>query len=468
MASVRKYAEHVFSSEVSLKDFTVVAVDSLRGPLFLTGTGMNDPEAPFGPHPSVKHAIWLRKFQSIWVFFGGGTSEEQEDKALNILLGAESADELLFLVRNLLWTNLDDELDENDIDSLAGTLSMLLDRSDSRLHRWLGRFVTADPWVVHEVDQATVLAEINATVPTYSGGVGIAFIDEMLSQEDILLDQVAVFALRNVRTHVLEFGWLLTALAGAVPDRAADLQRMGWRLFYTDGICVSIQRRAFDQLFPMLPDMVDPGIPLVQRTALFDMLRRWEDRFRAIEDTVNLLGTGEQQGAIARLRSAIQVFLSNFPTTTPAPGVIATIANAFGEAADSIEELRDEVANFAVAFVDMFAEWPSFLNDMTDDEAHFLINTLLGVKIHGGGVSLVAVIPTGLKLALIDRLIDGSTVDADEQAILTMLRESQHGVSTSRQAKAEFLQLIDGRYDRLDFSLDHTEHDQFEQLLADV
>src|SRR5687767_3101877 len=60
---------------------------------------------------SVRHAIWHHKLNKIRDLFAGATTEAEEDEALAILLSAESGSEAAFLVNNLTWDVLDDELD---------------------------------------------------------------------------------------------------------------------------------------------------------------------------------------------------------------------------------------------------------------------------------------------------------------------------------------------------------------------
>jgi hypothetical protein len=439
MASVEKFAKTgPLANEISLKHF--VGLSSV----------------PFGPKKgerSVKRAIWETKLGRIKAFFDEDTPQEQEDKALTLFLSSESAKELQFLIDGVGWGAIDDELDEPAVDKVILLLSQLLDQQNYAVNRFLGRFIKS-PEAAAEIPSTDIANAITSRLTAMSPDEWDALADELLAKRDAILNGVAEMALRRLSPNAREFRVLLDSLAAQGAQRANELTSLSWEVHYTNEICFELERGEFDRLLRTMPDMVDPALPNAQRVALFDMLRRWDAHFRAIEGAVNVVGSGHQRSDMRQFITARQVFLDNFSQTTPAPGVIATIAQALGGAATQIDQLRDDVADFASGTTDAISQLPnSLFNDLTDDEARNV-----ATELHSQ--DLVWAIPFGMKHELIMRLLDGATVDDDEQATNDILRE------TSERSTAEFLQLITAAtYEKLDSSLDGTEHDEFMSLL---
>jgi len=98
-----------------------------------------------GGGTSVREAIWHHKLRAINQLFLGSTSEEEEDQALALMLSAESGDEMAFLINNVTWDGLDDDLDEPDLDQILRHASLLLERRDFIAIRFLRRAFGVDP-----------------------------------------------------------------------------------------------------------------------------------------------------------------------------------------------------------------------------------------------------------------------------------------------------------------------------------
>ena len=102
-------------------------------------------------------------------FFSGGTDEEDEDKALGIIMRSESYDEPAFMVERLTWDVLDDELDESDLTTIAGRLSELRNRDEHAIDRVL-RGSSLERAVLGKAPSADMQAELGQRV-TWLGGV---------------------------------------------------------------------------------------------------------------------------------------------------------------------------------------------------------------------------------------------------------------------------------------------------------
>ncbi|MGN9784586.1 hypothetical protein ACTMTF_24340 [Nonomuraea sp. ZG12] len=395
--------------------------------------------------------------------FDGATSEEEEDMALGHLLGCTRADDLIFLVNKLTWDGLDDDLDENDLTRIMDRLKVLLDRRNylvGFLLRWF--FLVDDNTVLPTLDFVNILTPFAAS---RSVEVRHSFADQALSQRDAVRDGLAHVALRHLPTHAREFRLALDSVAGPERYRAADLQALSWEVFYTDQICSELARGEYRLLQQSLPDLVNPNPPQfpARNIALFNMLRRWDRHFVAMDRAIALLGSERQKADCRRYMDTRRLFMDNFPALQPPPPpappaaflaaiqqAIQSIQTTLTGVAGTFQDLVSTVGGLAATIETISA--PQLLETADDDKAVQVTNTL-------SGEGLLALLPSVYKSEMISKMISGACEDEEEQAILTILQESK------TQSPAEFLQLSAGAtWEMLDSNFNGSEYDQLEGL----
>ena len=125
------------------------------------------PNAPVSLHmlctltgdTSIRSAVWQKRLSRIESLFDGGTSEEDEDKAIDVLNRAAGGAALSWLMTKLGWDRLDDDLDEADLTKLAERLRLVKDRDEYTVDRLLW-FVAGDPEQLASENSDAVLARI--------------------------------------------------------------------------------------------------------------------------------------------------------------------------------------------------------------------------------------------------------------------------------------------------------------------
>jgi hypothetical protein len=394
--------------------------------------------------------------------FSGGTSEEEEDEALAILLSCSRADDLIDLVNKLTWDRLDDELDESDLTRIMDRLQVLLDRRDYLVGFLLRWFFLVENERLPNIDFQNVLEPFSAS---RTAEVRHSFAEQSLNQRDTVLDGIAHMALRELPTYAREFKLVLDRAAGSEQYRAPELQRLSWEVFYTDLICTQLARGEYRLLQQTLIDLFNPGsqqFPFPERNvALFNMLRRWDRHFVAMERLISVLGSERQKADVRRYMETRKLFMDNFPVQQQPPaqptGFLAAIQQA-------IQSITTTLTGVAGTFQDLVGSVQAIvtvienigkdqlLGNIEDDEARAAVNTM-------SSVNLLTLLPALYKSELINRMLDGPTLDEDEDAILTILRE------TKTRSPAEFLQLTaSATWEALDTDFNGEQYDQLEAL----
>jgi hypothetical protein len=392
--------------------------------------------------------------------FGGGTSEDEEDEALGILIGSTRAEDLVFLVNTLTWDGLDDDLDEGDLTRIMDRLKVLLDRRQYLAGFLLRAFFLVNDEALPNIDFINVLTPYAAT---RSPEVRHAFADQALGQRDALLDGIMLMALRNRPTSARELRLVIDHAAGAEQYRAADLQRLSWEVFYTDLIGTQLARGEYRLLQQTLTDLFNPGTQQppfpVRNIALFNMLRRWERHFVAMERATVILGTERQKADVRRYMDTRRLFMDSFPALPAAPPApffaalqqaVQAITTTLSGVAGSFQDLVGAVQAIASSIGDLSA--PQLLGTTDDDGAVAAANAL---SMEG----LLAILPSIYKIELNNKMLDGAVEDEEEEGILTVLRD------TKTRSPAEFLQLAgSATWEELDSSFNGTQYDDLEAL----
>lgn len=386
-------------------------------------------------------------------YFSGGTSEEEEDKALGLLLSTWRAGDLHYLVNRLTWDGLDDDLDEPDLSRIARHFQQLTDHRDysvAFLMRWF-YLIQADNL------QLRSTADLGNYIAARSTQVKTEFSNRCWSQRDRILAETQQRALRGQATFVREFRMILDAQP---PAPTPNIVRLSWEVFYTERICALLEQGEFRLLLDTLPELFLvqlPNNPPARSNALFDMLRRWDRLFGAMEVLINSIGSPQQRSNMRQFMDTKRVMMDNFPGPGAAPGAIAAaiaaIISALNGIGSGFQALINTVHGIAGTIETINA--PRLLDTASDDEAVAAINRLSST----GPSSSVALIPTGYKLLLIRRMLSGAAEDEEEQATLTVLRD------TKQVSAAEFMQLISGvTWEILDSNFNGSEYDQLEEL----
>jgi hypothetical protein len=401
---------------------------------------------------SVTRAIWNDHLGAVKNFFSGGTSEEQENRALNIIMKSGSYAGLAFIVNELSWDVLDDELDEKDNTDIAGRLSALRNRNEHAVDAVL-RGLALDPGTFTG-SQAVQSADVDQSIHdrvTFLGAPGrVTLANALIDRRIPLLSSIALFALRGLPTHSREFIVLLDDLISWLPAQAPDLGALRWDAFYDNLICVQLEQARYRLLIANLPDMLDPTLPLAQRRALFDTLNRRDAEFRAMQSFINVMGTVQEHTDVERFMDARQLFMDNFTPNPPTP-IPPPIAAFFNSVASEIVGLRADVANATQGMINAFT-LGNFTETEKDDKSRE-VNGVLGER--------RAVLPFQFKALLIRLMEEGNMDDDDEQAVLQILTDSK------ARSIAEFAQLINAQgWESLSFSFDHQEYDDLELLLS--
>jgi hypothetical protein len=402
---------------------------------------------------SVRQAVWRHKLAKVRDLFDGGTSEEQEDEALAWILSAESGDEAAFFVNNLSWDAMDDDLDEPDLDQVLGHTSRLLERRDYPVILLLRRVFAVDPWTLPGMpfNQLTAIAQ---GLPAF---VRQPLANELVALRDPLLNGAMLTALRGRPTLVRELRVVVDVLsaAGHSPNQLTPLS---WELQYTDMIGTQLARGEVRVLIQRLPDLVNAQVPggAVQRNALFDMLRRWDREFVALDELVKVLGSASQKTDMRRFLDMRRLFMDNFPAINAPPNVIQAAIQAIVAAITGVgatfQDLVEAIQRIADAMGDLSV--PSLFGTDSDALAVNTVNILTGQNV-------LQLLPTVYKSELVNRLLDGAVEDEEEQAILNVLRTSK-GRST-----ADFAQIAaQATWEKLYNSFDGQEYDDLEGMFT--
>jgi hypothetical protein len=428
----------------SVKDEAKPPVELIKKPISLLSWAK-------GRDKSVTRAIWEDRVGAVKNFFSGGTDEEDEDKALHIIMKSVSYAGLAFKVNKLTWDVLDDELDEKDNTEIAARLSTLRDRKEHAIDM-VFRGLALNPENFPQSQSADVEQAIRDRV-TFLGGPGrLSFANDLIARRRQLLFSIGLFALRALPTRSHEFTVLLDDLSLRLPAQAPELQALRWEAFYDNRVCVQLERARYRVLMTTLPDMIDPSLPAEQRRAILDTLNRRDGEFRAMQSYINVLGTVQQRTDVERFMDARQLFMENFTPNPPTPTVIQTIAAFFNSVASEISALRADVANATQGLINSLD-----LGHLTESEKDDKSREVVGVL-----GERRPILPFQWKALLIRMMEEGNSDDDDEQAILQILTDSK------ARSIAEFAQLIAAQgWESLSFSFDGQESDDLEKLLSE-
>lgn len=382
--------------------------------------------------------------------FRGGTSEADEDRALELILSIPRARQMINSLNAITWDALDDELDEADLTQIIRRAQDLLDTRDYVVGSLLKYYFLAD------LDEVVSFPAVRLSTPP-SYGFAADYGQDVLARSSEITAGLGRRALRGIPTGIIEFRTVLQVISQTLPRKADDLATLSWNAFYTEQICSQLAAGRYKLLLQMLPEMFKNGgdFPSQRGPALFNMLRQWDSAFEAMRVVIDEIGTVEQKASMARFMDTKRAAMSKFPGPNAAPGLIAKaiaeVVAAIGEVGNTIEDLIKAIQN------------------ISDSIANFQAQGVLGKGMSGQAVSLtnrlssekkLAILPVSFKSELMARLLnDGWVEDEEEQAVLTILRD------TKELGIAEFLQLAgSATWETLDDRFNGTEYEQLEDL----
>jgi hypothetical protein len=404
-----------------------------------------------------RRELWNSKLRELEDLFGGGTDEEDEDKALGILLSADSSEELIFYIKAITWSELDDDLDEPDLDAISDRLSTLIDHEVYIVYRILREYV-GHPETLHKT-RPDDIAKIIAALPALRRQ---ELIDKVLVNRDAIINGMAFMTLRGVgrqSTYFEAFRSVLDFLQRTGQYRSNELLQLFWEVFYVEQLCDQLKVGAYPALLRSLIDLVNPALPDVQRFAFREALRRLQDEFEAMESLIDAIGNESEKRSMEIYRERRKLFLDNFPLQLQQPNAIQQAIQAiltqingviggFNDLSNTIQTIAQSIANFGFS---------QLLGTNKDDIAVNLTNRLKE--------SMLILLPSSYKLEIINSMFGSGVLDAaedeEEQAVLKILRSSKE------RSVAEFLQLVVGvTWERLDNNFDGQEHSDLVTLFV--
>jgi hypothetical protein len=396
-----------------------------------------------------RRELWDSRLSELEDLFDGGTDEEDEDKARSILLSADSSEELIFYIKAITWSELDDELDEPDLDKIARHLSGLLDRETYLVTLLLRQYV-AEP----ETLRSMRLEDITNLITALPALRRQDIVDDALTKRNALLNGVALMALRGQPTYIREFRGVLDFIQRTGQYRPNELLQLSWEVYYTEQICSQLERGEYRFLLGNLTDLVNPALVTAQRIAFLDMLRRLDREFVAMEALINVIGSERQKDDVRIYMDRRRLFMDNSPQLPQPPNAIQqaiqSILNAINGVTGEFQDLVTAVQSIVQTITDFSV--PDLLNSQGDDKAVNVTNQL--------DESSLGCLPSKYKLALINAVLSGVAEDEEEQATLRILEASKN-----RPSVAEFLQLVAGEtWEKLDSNIDGQEHDSLVAL----
>jgi len=394
--------------------------------------------------------LWDSRLSELEDLFGGGTDEEDEDKALSILLSAESSGEFTFYIKSITWSELDDELDEPDLDKIARHLSGLLDRETYFVTLLLRQYLGEPETLLSK--RPGDLTDLVAALPALRRQ---DLADDALNKRDVILNGVALMALRGKTTYVQLFRGVLDFIQSTRQHRPNELLQLSWEVFYTEQICTQLEQGEYRLLLRSLVDLVNPALAPAQRIAFLHILSiRLEREFKAMQALINAIGSERQKNDMRTYMERRIPFLnaSNPLPVTPnsIQEAIQTILASINGVSGGFQDLIAAVQSIVQSFTGISS--PDLFNTRGDDKAVNVTNQL--------EESLLGCLPSQYKLALINEALSGVAEDEEEQAVLKILEASKN-----RPSVAEFLQLVAGEtWEKLDSNLNGEEHNSLVAL----
>ncbi|CAN5535772.1 hypothetical protein BH10PSE7_BH10PSE7_03330 [soil metagenome] len=408
------------------------------------------------PSNSLRQNIKKAKARYVHGLADGATGDDEEDDIRDAIAGSENSYEVIRMVGAVDgWGGLDDELPEGHLDPIATTIARVLDQRDYAVYQLIRRYL-----VLLDYNTSPNLGDCFMRLLQWPSQFQAVEIDLLLSRKADILKGVTSATMRD-RTNMIAAALVgppaFAAYAGAALPRVNELISLMLEVNYTTRICVPLAALNYQPLYAILLEMVDATLTAQQRTACRDTFDRLKLEFSACKNSVDVVGSNEAKTTINRFTVTLKAAIDNFPPTLPAPTAISAIGAALGTAAGAIAGTLADLKTAVATLPDALAgaiNLGSLLGSSDDDAARNLVSQMQSQ-------GWLARAPFDVKRKLINALLDGFTVDDDEDAINSIMQAARG------YDQAELYQLAAAAtWESLSMSMDGDQYDTLENTLS--
>lgn len=428
--------------------------DSVRG--FFSSENVDfDP-----PSLSLRQNIAKAKAKVIYDLASGATGDEEEDAIRDHMVRSENSYEIIRMMRAIGgWKELDNELPEGYLDDIARQLAQVLDQRDYVVYQLIRRYL-----VLLDYAASPNLGDCFVRLLQWPVKFQKDEFDFLLSLKGKLLKGIASATMRN-RLPMVNAAMVpgrMTVRDGpegvigqyftASPHRADELRALMFEVYYTTRICNALARLEYRTLYDVIVDMIDPDLTNLQRTACRNTFKNLVLELTAAEKSVETVGSNEAKNIVSRFMLTLHTSMGNFPDSVPAPTVFEMIRAAINATANTVGELRSAIFKLPDAVAGII-NLGNFTGSSGDDQARHVITNIFSNN-------ALANTSFEVKDKLVKALLDGWTVDDDEDQIIKVMKAAQ------AHDKAELYQLAaSATWESLDTSVDGKQYKQLEDIL---
>jgi hypothetical protein len=382
--------------------------------------------------------------------FDGDTGEDEEDAAMTIIRSG-SPDDVKWVVGNIGWEDIEDELDSEDLTEINRLMAQPSSSETDKVFEEAG--VTEND----AMEEAQFDQEVQDSLNGMSQDELQALAAKYETDKAAILKEISDLERRGKGSKARRMKHVIEALSDKVADPLVKsrMKQLSFEVQYTSDISSALARGDYQQLVKYLPTLVDPNVSKEQRVALFETLRRHEDQFKAMEAYVDAAGTGIQKEQMRQFTNTKKAFMDSFNPNVPPKDVLQQVLDKIKEIFDGVisefNQLKAGIDDLAKKLTELNID--HLMGSDTDDKAEDIAGSLFANN-------YLDDLPTELKAKLIRDLNDGPTGDAQEQRILEILR------TTKEHNRDEFYQLVAAvGWDELDSNIDGEEWDDFMKLM---
>lgn len=388
--------------------------------------------------------------------FDGDTGEGEEDAAMQILRTADTED-LKWVVNNVGWEELEDELDGHDLDEINKLMARPAAAQSEQVFDKMG-ISEADLDPKDGLEWSEFEKRIQEMLDSLSAEQLQQLIGDLEKNKKALLKEIGDLQRsgQDSKAHHLKRIVELISDKTGDADAKSQMKQLAFEIQYTRDISENLRNGDYAQLLNFLPTLADPNVSREERVALFETLRKHRDELRAMETIISEVGTPSQKAKMERFMNTYDAFMNSFKADVPPETFLEQVLKTLGQIPGDIKAEFQELKTAIDAMVKEIRDsltLDHMLGTDLDDKAEDLVGNLLSK-------GLLDDAPTDVKVKLIKELNDGATEDEQEQAILHILRE------TKNRNRDEFYQIIAAvGWEELDSNIDGEEWDEFMKLM---
>ncbi len=413
------------------------------------------------PSASLRINIMKAKAKVVYDLASGFTPDSEERAIRDIMQSSENSYELIRLVDVIGgWEGLDSELETGQVDDVAFQIAQVLDQRDYVVYQLIRRYL-----FIIDYNASPTLGDCFMQLLRWPVQFQAREFDHLLAPpvRVPLLQGIASATMRdrvNMTQAALVLPSVINLYATTPLHRSNELVALMHEVNYTTRICLSLARLDYQPLYRVIADMVDPGVPALQRIACKDTLVRLRLEFLAAAKAVEVVGSNEAKSTVNRFMTVLKAALDNFSPTLPAPTMINAIVAALdGSIGNTLADLLTSIQNLPDALAGAITISNIFGADR-DDRARQLINEL-------AAAGVLAQLAYNIKLEMVNWLLSSSapfiidvTTDDEEDAINSVMQ------ATKDHDQAEFYQLARGAgWESLDSNIQGDQYDTLVNIL---